>query len=464
MTIAEAGRRLRAREISCAELVEQALQGAERDKAALNAFITISADQARARARELDSELSDGTDRGPLHGIPIGLKDLFYTRGVRTTNGSKLFADFTPDYDATVVSRLQDAGAISIGKLNMHECAYGISSSNPHYGPVRNPHNPEHIPGGSSGGSGASVATETIFCGMGSDTGGSIRIPAAFCGVVGLKATFGRVSRHGCFPLGLSLDHMGPLTRTVRDSAQVLNAIAGPDGHDEACSDRAVEDYVPGDDPSLKGTRIGLPENFYVEKLDPEVRDGFQRAVRQAELEGATMVPVRIPDPEGLIAVARAILLAEASSVMQPYWDRRDDLGPDVLTLIDQGRLVPATHYVNAQRARRELMRAYARLFESIDVLFTPAIPMPAPSIGQTTVRLGDSDEDTRLSTTRFMRGINVLGNPAMSIPCGWSSAGLPIGLQIVGRAWAERAMLDCSAAMEQALRPVVNRPPAASA
>ena len=463
MTILEAARKLRARELSCAELVEQALAGTERDKA-LNAFITVTASQARARARELDTELSSGNDLGPLHGIPVAFKDLYFTKGVKTTNGSKLFADFTPDYDATVVAKLEAAGAISIGKLNMHECAYGITSSNPHYGPVRNPHNPDHIPGGSSGGSGTAVATGTIFCGMGSDTGGSIRIPASFCGVVGLKATFGRVSRHGCFPLGLSLDHMGPLTRTVRDAALVLNAIAGPDGHDEACTARPVEDYLPGSQASLKGTRIGLPENFYVEKLDTEVRDAFRHALELAEAEGARIVPVRIPDPDGLIAVARVILLAEGSSVMQPHWHRRDDFGPDVLTLFDQGRLVPATQYINAQRVRREMMRDYAKLFEQIDVLFTPAIPMPAPRIGQTTVRLGDSDEDTRLSTTRFMRGINVLGNPAMSIPCGWSAAGLPIGLQIVGRPWAERAMLDSAAAMEQALTPVVNRSPAASA
>ena len=462
MTIAETGPRLRTREISCKDLVEQALSGAERDRR-FNAFITVTADQAVARARELDRELSNGKDRGPLHGIPVGFKDLFFTKGVTTTDGSKLFADFTPDYDATVVAKMEAAGAISVGKLNMHECAYGITSSNPHYGAVRNPHNPDCIPGGSSGGSGVAVATGTIFCGMGSDTGGSIRIPASFCGVVGLKATFGRVSRHGCFPLGLSLDHMGPLTRSVRDAALVLNAIAGPDGHDEACSHRPVEDYVPGEDASLQGKRVGLPENFYTDKLDTEMREAFNRAASLAESQGARIVPVRIPDPEGLIAVARVILLAEASAVMQPHWNRREDFGPDVLTLFDQGRLVPATQYVNAQRVRREMIRNYAKLFDGIDVLFTPTTPMAAPRIGQTTVRLGDSDEDTRLSATRFMRGINVLGNPALSIPCGWSSTGLPFGLQLVGRPWGERMLLDCGAAMERALMPAVARSPAAS-
>jgi aspartyl-tRNA(Asn)/glutamyl-tRNA(Gln) amidotransferase subunit A len=460
VTITEAGEKLRRREISCVELVQQALQRAERGRE-LNAFITVTADEAITRAGTLDEELKNGQDRGPLHGIPIAYKDLYYTRGIRTTNGSKIFADFMPSGDAAVVERLTAAGAISVGKLNQHEMAYGITSSNPHYGHVRNPHDPERIPGGSSGGSGVTVADGTVFVGMGSDTGGSIRIPAAYCGVVGLKPTFGRVSRHGCFPLGLTLDHMGPLTRSVRDAALVLNAIAGEDPRDEATARRAPENFDPGMEPSLRGVRVGVPQNFYNERLDPAMSEAYQRALQTAERAGAALVPIQIPDPVGLTAVARAILLAEASAVLAPHLERREDFGGDVIALLDQGRLLPATDYVNAQRVRRQLIREYGKLFTAADVIFTPTTPNPAPRIGQRTVQLGDAEEDTRLAATRFNRGVNVLGWPAVSIPCG-AEGKLPLGLQIIGRPWGERTLLACAAAMEAELSPAVIRLPEA--
>lgn len=444
MNIREAGRLLRSHQISCLELTEEAIAAAGRHED-LNAFITLTADQARTQARELDRELREGRDRGPLHGIPVAHKDLYFTRGIRTTNGSKLFSDFVPDYDATAVSRMNAAGTVMLGKLNMHELAYGITSTNPHFGPVRNPHNRECIPGGSSGGSGAAVAAEIVFCGMGSDTGGSIRIPASYCGTVGFKPTFGRVSRHGCFPLGLSLDHMGPLTRTVEDAAIVLNAIAGADPNDEATQIRAVPDYRPSSQANLAGLRVGAPQNFYNERLHPEVAAAFDRALQTAVDEGARVIPVSIPAPLDLIAIARTILLAEAPSVLTPYLHRREDFGADVLTLMDQGRLLPATAYVNAQRVRWQIMREYVRLFRQIDVLFTPATPLPAPRIGQSTVMLGGVEEDARLASTRFARGINALGLPAISVPCGSTTDGLPIGLQIVGPAWEDARVLSAA-------------------
>jgi aspartyl-tRNA(Asn)/glutamyl-tRNA(Gln) amidotransferase subunit A len=453
MTITEAGAKLRARKVSCLELVNEAIDRAERGRE-LNAFITITAEQARSRARELDAELANGHDRGPLHGIPVAFKDLFYTQGVRTTNGSKIFSDFVPAYDATVVQKMKYAGAISIGKLNQHEMAYGITSTNPHYGAVRNPHDPEHIPGGSSGGSGVTVADGTVFCGMGSDTGGSVRIPAAYCGVVGLKPTFGRVSRHGCFPLGLTLDHMGPLTRTVRDAALILNVIAGADSHDEATVSRPPERFDPVNGASLRGVRVGVPGNFYGERLHPDVAYAYQRALQAADGAGASLVPVTVPDPAGLNAVARTILLAEASSVLAPHLGRRDDFGSDVMSLLDQGSLLPATAYVNSQRIRRQLIREYNKLWLKADVIFVPTTPNPAPRIGQRTVMLGEEEEDARLAATRFNRGINVLGWPAMSIPCG-ASGKLPVGLQIIGKPWGERPMIACATAMEAELSSV---------
>jgi len=449
MTITEAGARLRAREVSSVELTTAALERIETLDPQLRAFITVTGESALRQAAHLDAEFAAGYDRGPLHGIPIALKDLFWTRGVKTTAGSKLFADFIPDSSGAVVEKLEAAGAISVGKLNMHELAYGVTSSNPHFGAVRNPWNLEHNPGGSSGGSGAAVATGIVFAAMGSDTGGSIRIPASFCGTVGLKPTYGRVSRRGVFPLGYSLDHMGPLTRSVRDAALLLNATAGRDPLDGTSSSRPVEEYLPEADCSIQGLRVGVPEGFFFERLDADVETGVRAAIaRTAEL-GAEVKTVRLPDMEAINAVARMILLAEASAALTPYLDRRGDFGPDVLALLDQGRLVAATDYINAQRLRRKLRREFAQVWREVDCLLVAATPNTAPKIGQTTVMLGGREEDTRLATTRLVRGVNVMGFPALSLPGGLSSAGLPIGLQLIGPAFQERLLLRVGAALE---------------
>jgi len=347
------------------------------------------------------------------------------------------------------VERLRAAGAVILGKLNMHEMAYGITSANPHFGPVRNPWNPEHSPGGSSGGSAAAVAARMVYMAMGSDTGGSIRIPAAFCGTVGLKPTYGRVSRYGALPLGWSLDHMGPLTRTVRDAALVLNAIAGRDPKDPTSSRRPVADYVPEEGCSIRGLRVGIPENFYFERVDADVERAVRGAIARAESLGASVRPVQLPDVAALNAVARVVLLAEASAMAGPALARRELFGGDVLALFDQGRLVPATDYIDAQRLRKIMRRDFHRIWNEIDCLMTPTTPNVAPKIGDTTVRLGGRDEDVRLATTRLVRGINALGYPALSLPCGISGGGLPIGVQIVGAAFAEATVLRLGAALE---------------
>ena len=449
MTISEAAESLRARRVSSVELTAAAIGRIERYNPKLNAFITITAEQALVRARQADGELAARRDRGPLHGIPIALKDLFTTRGVRTTAGSRVYENYVPATDATVVEKLEAAGAVNLGKLNLHELAYGITSANPHFGAVRNPWNPEHSPGGSSGGSGAAVAAGIVYAAMGSDTGGSIRIPAAFCGAVGLKPTYGRVSRHGVLPLAYSLDHMGPLTRSVRDAAMVLNAIAGYDRRDQSSSRRPVVDYVPDDGCGIRGVRIGFPQNFYFDRLHPDVESAVRGAMARAQSLGAVVKPLVVPDVEALNAVARVILLAEASAVMEPHLQKRDRFGADVLALFDQGRLLPAVDYVNAQRLRRRMQLEFARLWTEVDCLFMPATPNMAPVIGQTTVRLGDHDEDVRLASTRLVRGINALGLPALSIPCGLGGSGLPIGLQIVGPPFEEALILRIGAALE---------------
>jgi len=436
MTIAEAARALCARKISSVELTRQCLNQIAKLNPVLNAFITVTADSALARAEELDRELAHGVDRGPLHGIPIAHKDLMWTKGVRTTSGSKIFADFVPDRDAPVVQRLAEAGAVMVGKAGLHELAYGITSDNPHFGTIRNPRNPEHSPGGSSGGSAVAVATGMAFTATGTDTGGSIRVPASFCGVAGLKPTYGLIDRSGVQPLGLSLDHVGPLARTVGDLRVALDAM----------SDSARRKPAPT---SISQICIGLPENFYLTSTAPEIKAAVHDAAQRAEKLGVRVIPVRVPDIDALNTVGLVILLSEAAAVHQTHLHRRGDFGADVLALLDEGSLIPAVDYVNAQRQRKLLLDEFHKLFHDIDCLFTPSTPITAPRIGQTEIALDGAQYNTRILTTRFARGINVLGFPALSIPCGTSAEGLPIGLQMIARPFEENLLLGLGEALE---------------
>jgi aspartyl-tRNA(Asn)/glutamyl-tRNA(Gln) amidotransferase subunit A len=448
MTIVEAAESLRRRGVSSTELTTAAIDRIGRLDPTLHAFITVTAETAMRGARQADSELASGRDRGPLHGIPIAVKDLFLTRGVRTTSGSRLFENYVPDRDAAVVERLEAAGAVPLGKLNMHELAYGVTSDNPYFGRVRNPWDIERSPGGSSGGAGAAVAANLVYAAMGSDTGGSIRVPAAFCGTVGLKPTYGRVSRYGVMPLAWSLDHMGPLTRSVRDAAVTLNAIAGYDRRDPACSRHPVIDYVPDEGCSVRGIRIGFAAAFF-ERLHGDVELCIRGAMARAASLGAEVKPVALPDLAALNAVGRVILMAEASAVMEPYRGRRESFSPDVLALLDQGKVISAIDYINAQRLRGALRREFRKVWREVDCLLIPTTPHTAPRIGETTVRFDGRDEDARLAATRLVRGINLLGLPALSMPCGLSSSGLPMGLQIVGPAFEEALLLRVAAALE---------------
>ena len=288
---------------------------------------------------------------------------------------------------------------------------------------------------------------------MGSDTGGSIRIPAAFCGTVGIKPTTGRVSRYGVMPLDFTLDHMGPLTQTVRDAAICLQALAGYDSRDDSSSRAAVENYVPPAEVSIRGLRVGVPENFYFDRVDSEILKAVRRTIDRAKAMGATLVNVRVPDIEALNVVGRVILLSEASACMTPYLSDRSQFGADVLSLFDQGRLVAATDYVNAQRLRRGFQRDFARILEGVDCLITPTAPVFPAIIGQNEVDINGAKEDTRLATTRFVRGINVLGLPALSIPCGLSPARLPMSAQIIGRPFEEALLFRAGAALEEPLQ-----------
>jgi aspartyl-tRNA(Asn)/glutamyl-tRNA(Gln) amidotransferase subunit A len=441
MTIEEAAQGLRARKFSSRELVDESLRRIAQSNPKINAFITVTEESAKTRAAHADEELAKGIDRGPLHGLPIAHKDLMMTRGVRTTAGSKIFADFVPDIDADVVKMLDDAGAVMVGKTGLHELAYGITSNNPHFGAVRNPWDVERIVGGSSGGSGAALAAGLVFMATGTDTGGSIRIPSSFCGTVGLKPTYDRVSRRGVMPLGITLDHIGPMARTVREVAVSFNTMLHGSGV-----------AVPPANADIRGLRIGLPENFYFDRLDLDVAGAVRRAVQTAAALGARIVDVRVPDIDALNTVGRVLLVVEAVANLGPYLHRRADFGTDVLALLDQGRLLSGADYVDAQRLRKMMVAEFSKLWTQVDCVLTPCTPTAAPKIGQTTMEVGGVTDDVRLATTRMMRAINVLGIPSLAMPCGFSEGGLPLGMQILGAPRNEEMLLRIGAALEDAM------------
>lgn len=417
---------VRDRKISPAELAREALERIDRLNPALNAFITVVEPRRHAH-------------HGTLHGIPIAHKDCFATKGIRTTGGSKILAGRIPDHDAAVVTMLDDAGAVTMGKTNLHEICYGITSTNPHYGAVRNPWDLERIPGGSSGGSAAAVAAGLVYAATGTDTGGSIRLPASFCGVVGLKPTYGTVSRQGCLPLGITLDHVGPIARTVRDVELVFRAM----GAGLPLTGRA----------RIAGLQVGVPENYFFDRLSPEVRAAVRHAVQTLAGIGAEPLEVRIDGMEELNTIGRVTLSAEASSLWRrQILERPQDFGTDVSMALERGLTISAADYLAAQRLRRKLTKQLQPLWDRVDCLITPVTPTTAPRIGDTTIRIGGVDEDIRVGSTRLVRPFNVLGWPALSMPCGFSEAGLPIGVQLVAAPHCEHILFRLGAALEDAL------------
>ena len=449
MTAHEAAAALRARQISCRELTESALALARRLQPVLHTFITLTEDAALARAAELDADLARGVDHGPLHGLTVAHKDCYYTKGIRTTDGSRLFADFVPEYDAAVVEKLHAAGTVSLGKLNMHELAYGITSQNVHYGGVRNPWNTGCIPGGSSGGSGAAVATGMVFCGTGTDTGGSVRIPASYCGTSGLKTTFGRVSRYGCFALAPSFDTMGPLARTVRDTALFYAAMAGYDERDPVSRRKPVEAPELPREARLDGVRVGLAENFFNERVDPAVLAAVEQMARVAETAGARVVRVRVPDVMALNQATLTVQLADSSATFAPQREQWELVGPVVRPILERGLGITAVDYLMAQRTIERFRAEFAEVWRQCDCLFAPSTPVAAPAIEQNTLMFDDVEEEVRIATTRLQRGVNALGLPALAMPCGAAADGRPYGLQIIGPPFAEGGLLKIGAAVE---------------
>jgi aspartyl-tRNA(Asn)/glutamyl-tRNA(Gln) amidotransferase subunit A len=452
LTLEELSSLLKSKRVSPVEVTQAYLERIDALDETFNAYITVMREQALADARRCEQEILRGDYRGPLHGLPVALKDLYDTAGVRTTAASKIYAHRVPDEDATSVARLRAAGAVLIGKTNLHEFAYGVTTESSYFGPTRNPWDPERVPGGSSGGSGAALAAGLCVAATGSDTGGSIRIPAALCGIVGLKPTYGRISCHGLLPLSWSLDHPGPMTRTVYGAAVMLAAMAGYDPRDPASADVPVPGYTAGLRDGVASLRIGLDPRWALSGIHQEVQAAFQEALAVLEGLGAEIVEVSVPRVEEGMEAALTILMAEATGIHEEFLRTcSDDYQPDVRTRLEKGFPISGTDYGRARRTGEFLRRDFATLFQRVDLFVTPMCGMTAPKLGQTEVIIDGETVSVRAPLTRYTRVFNLTGLPAISVPCGFSSEGLPIGLQLAGRAWDEATVLRAAHAYETA-------------
>lgn len=461
-TIAKIGALFRKRKLSPVEVTRTLLDRIDRLNPSLNAYLTVCAETALKQAARAETEVCGKTrgkkrDRGPLHGIPISLKDNIYTKDVRTTGGSKILKDFVPLHDAPVVAALKAAGAVILGKTNMHEFAYGTTTDNPHFGPVRNPWDQERIAGGSSGGSAAALAAGLCFGSIGTDTGGSIRIPAALCGVVGLKPGLGRVSVDDVIPLSPTLDFVGPLARTVEDAALMFGPICVR-GENE----RRLQ---PGRLRSRRGRRptFGIPQEFFLEILDEEVATAYQNALRLLEKTGARLKEVSFPQMKETEDAGTQIALAESTVYHQDagwYPARSEDYGEDVRSRLELGTKVTAVRYLQAREFREQLKSLFHETMSAngIDALVAPTTPMAAPEIGEETARIKGADYPVRALLLRLNRPANLVGVPAISVPCGLTKTGLPVGLQFIGDWTDEPLLLEIAGDFERAF-PLARRP-----
>lgn len=463
MSIVELARLVKGKKASPQEIVQATLDRIKLLDKKLNSYITVMGEAALDAAMQAEKDIQAGNYKGSLHGIPISLKDLYATKGVRTTAGSKILADYIPETDCTVVQRLKEAGAIIIGKTNLHEFALGVSNENPHYGPAHNPWDLERIPGGSSGGAAAALAACLCAGSMGSDTGGSIRIPAALCGIVGLKPTYGRVSRAGVVPLAWSLDHVGPMARTVEDVALILQVVAGWDSQDLSSASVPVPNYRQGLKSGVKGLRLGILKERYFQESAQDINEAFRQAITVLKELGADTLEVSIPNIEYAPIVLRTITSSEVGSVHEEWIRTRpQDYGADVRSRLEVSRLVLASDYLRAQRVRNLIRNDFIHALSQVDVLVMPTCPVTAPKIGERTVTLGNKVVDIMTGTGCYTSPINPTGLPALSLPCGFSKSMLPIGLQIVGKPFDEAMVLRIAWAYEANTEWHKQRPPLA--
>lgn len=453
LSLSEASQLLRTKKVSPVELTNECLSRIERLNAKLNAFITVTADSAQTEARQAEAEIQRGHWRGPLHGVPIALKDLVDTAGVRTTAASGIFKNRVPTEDAEIVRRLKRAGAVFLGKLNLHECAFGGSSAISYFGPVHNPWNLDYSPGGSSGGSAAAVAAQLCYGAIGTDTGGSIRQPAAYCGVVGLKPTYGRVSTSGVIPLSWSLDHLGPITRNVMDTALILQVIAGYDSKDTTSTDVAISDYAATIAATSSPLRIGIPRAYFYDELHPEVQASMEAALSVLKKITASQQDIPPLATDGTysswMVPYSAILRAEAYAYHKDYIASSPELYQPLTLKRLLGGADVATHtYIHSRRQLDLIRRSIVQVFDRFDLLITPTVRVPPLAIADLQA---DTTRAKELATLHNTRPLNFPGLPTISIPCGFTLAGLPIGMQITGPPGSEAIVLRLAHAYEQA-------------
>jgi aspartyl-tRNA(Asn)/glutamyl-tRNA(Gln) amidotransferase subunit A len=450
-TIAELAPLLKEKKISPVELTTQVLTRIQQHDSTLKSYITVLYDEALSHALQAENEILRGNYLGPLHGIPFAFKDLFYTKGVRTTSGSLLHSNFVPDYNATVVDKLLNQGIILTGKLNMHEFAFGSTNENPHYGNTKNPWNTEHITAGSSGGGGGAVAAGLCIATLGSDTGGSIRDPASFCGVVGLKPTYGRVSKYGVTPLAWSLDHVGPITRSVTDASILLEAISGFDKKDPSSVKKPKKAYTSMLTGDITGLKIGIPKNYFFDDIDQEVESEIRTALIKLESLGAELFEVEIPHLELSLYAQFVTVGAEAAAYHQVNLNDHYELyGEDVRKLLVTGELFSAIQYVQAQQARRTIYDSFKKIFKKADVIIGPTAPFTASKSSQYEVVINGKKRNVVKELIKLAAPCNLTGLPSISIPVSLASNGLPIGMQIMGKAFEEETLLNVAFSYEQ--------------
>jgi aspartyl-tRNA(Asn)/glutamyl-tRNA(Gln) amidotransferase subunit A len=452
MSLVAVARAIATREISSREVTRACLHRIAEWQPRLNAFMAIEAEAALAAADAADAALAKGNARGPLHGVPLAHKDMYYDAGKVVTCGSLIRRDFVATTTSTALRRLKDAGTIRLGSLQMVEFAYGPTGHNAHYGAVRNPWNVDHITGGSSSGSGSAVAARLTFAALGSDTGGSIRMPAHFCGVTGLKTTVGRVSRAGAMPLSQSLDTVGPLAQSAEDCALLLGLMAGADPEDPTASALPVPDYMAATRGSMKGLKIGVPTAFYVDDLDPEVARVLDETMATLNKEGAEIVKIELPDQRQLTSACQLVLATEAAAFHKRWMiERPQDYGAQVLMRLQSGLAIPAVSYLEAMRWRGPALAAYLAAVAGTDAVLVPVGPVPAPTIAESDVGNSPNAEAVIQRLTRFTRPVNYLGLPSLAIPSGFTRSGLPVGMQLIGRSFDEGMLLRIGAAFQRA-------------
>jgi aspartyl-tRNA(Asn)/glutamyl-tRNA(Gln) amidotransferase subunit A len=450
--LATLAKSIREKEVSPVETAAALLKRIEKVDKKLNAFITVLHDEVMTSAKQSEQEVMDGKIRGPLHGVPVGLKDIVYTKGIRTTMGSESFKNHLPGYDAAVVEKLKGAGALIIGKLNTHQFAYGPTGDRSYYGPSRNPYDTNRITGGSSGGSGAAVAAGLCYGALGTDTGGSVRIPSACCGIVGMKPTFGRVSKYGVFPLSWTLDHVGPMTRTVRDNAIMLSVMSGHDPRDPYSIQRDPEDFTRHLHEDIKGSVIGIPTGFYFENVDEEILASMREVISLFKSLGAQIKEVAIPYIYEAWQAHQVVLRSEAFAIHKERVasepDKYDDL---VKERILTGQDTKAYEYVDAEQLRIKSVQGFHKVLQEVDVILAPTLAILPTEVFQTEITRYGERRLVRGEITRLTGPTDLNGLPSLTVPCGFSPQGLPIGFQLIGGRLNEAKVYQFGHAFETA-------------